>query len=519
MMQTALNLASLPDDILLSISSFLSLADVLTFPLVCHAFNSVAQNRVLWIILLNAESLVRPIACPAFTDLSTLALEDLRRIACHTIRLQHNWTTGRFDPLPIAGPIKTVILNVPRQEEDLEQNVGLLDLIFQVPGTEYYVFHSRDTGQLLVWDVGLGRQVAPGIFVAKRIVDVSAGRQTQGLFWMGLLVSEHSAIPSDKMMIVRLDYDAPTGPDLKITFEYTFAPNLTHWAIFMTEEYIGAIELSESQLVDAHLRIVAVNIGTGRQTIITTNVPIDEAHNMGAHSGTCTVEDNTFILFEDSDNSFVFLIPKAILPHDANHDIPASSNLACYTRTSNVSWDPGAGRTFTPEGVLSANNMYGVPAVSLQALDTVVWSSSYEVPESVMQIRFWTPCMQTLPPERSTAMTTAAPAAGAPTTIPTLECKWVANIQGSLGDASNSAWKLMLLSHSGCNVLLVMERGTHLELRLIVVDPELNKCVQHRLAVPENMELGYVYGLSIDDHRGVITLLDTRGLLYAIPYA
>lgn len=68
--------------------------------------------------------------------------------------------------------------------------MGLLDLIFQVPGTEYYVFHSRLTGELVVWDVGAARQVTRGLYVARRIMDVSAGQQTEGRFWMGLLVSE-----------------------------------------------------------------------------------------------------------------------------------------------------------------------------------------------------------------------------------------------------------------------------------------------------------------------------------------
>lgn len=77
----------------------------------------------------------------------------------------------------------------------------------------------------------------------------------------------------------------------------------------------------------------------------------------------------------------------------------------------------------------------------------------------------------------------------------------------------------MLLSHTGRSMLLVMDQGTHLELRLINFDPQTNACTSHLLEVPAFIELSYVYGLSMDDHRGVITLLDTRGYLYAIPYA
>ncbi|KAF8151190.1 hypothetical protein BJ912DRAFT_1051621 [Pholiota molesta] len=498
-----LNLSSLPDDILLAILGFQGLADVLIFPLVCRAFNAIAQKRALWIRALHSERLRRPIACPAHTDLAALTLADLKRIARRTYRLQRTWTTEQPTPLRVVGPIKAVELSVPDTlAEEPNGDMGLLDLIFQVPGTEYYVFHSRLTGELVVWDVGAARQVTRGLYVARRIMDVSAGQQTEGRFWMGLLVSESQfSFSLNRVMVVCLEYDAPeaAGPSLTITFAYAFKPGLSHWAIFMTKEYIGALEcvpsLDLDSPMDAYIRVIAVNIATARQTLITTDILREDLALGVAHSGTSTVNDDTFILFEDNLTSHVFLVPRAALPHNANRDARNHHHL------ENTPY------TFTPEGALSANDAYGVPR------------------------------SRCIPWRRRPGTTRAGAIAGAQYAGPLLGACIVrrggsgggasahARAQmdrqrpGALQDSPDSAWKLMLLSHSGRSVLLVMDLDTHLELRLVAVDPELDRCAVHRLAVPPFIELDHVYGLSIDDHRGVITLLDTRGVLFALPYA
>lgn len=338
-----------------------------------------------------------------------------------------------------------------------------------------------------------------------------------------------------------LEYDAPeaAGPSLTTTFAYGFKPGLSHWAIFMTKEYIGALEcvpsLDLDSPTDAYIRVVAVNIATARQTLITTDIlrevriakfrprsiltrrdALSFVQDLAlgvAHSGTSTVNDDTFILFEDNVISHVFLVPRATLPHNANPDVPPTATLPCHKRATATTWNPSP-YTFTPEGALSANDSYGVPAVSLHSMDKETWDNegrSYNR-ERNMQVRFWAPELRFF----SSFSVEEVGAAAAPAL--TLAPKWVANVPGALQDSPDSAWKLMLLSHSGRSVLLVMDLDTHLELRLVAVDPELDRCAVHRLAVPPFIELDNVYGLSIDDHRGVITLLDTRGVLFALPY-
>lgn len=65
----------------------------------------------------------------------------------------------------------------------------VLDVIFQVPGTALYVFHSRVTGTIAAWNVDLGRRVTPEIHISRRVLDVSPGQNELGKFSMGLLTS------------------------------------------------------------------------------------------------------------------------------------------------------------------------------------------------------------------------------------------------------------------------------------------------------------------------------------------
>lgn len=134
------------------------------------------DHRSFWITVLHNERLIRPIACPFHEDLSRHDLRSLKQFALHSLRLQRNWCLPRPR---IIGPIKAVSLGLP-----------LLDVIFQVPGTELYLFHSRTTGTLEVWDIGLGKRVTQQEYVSSRIADVSPGEDLLGTFSMGLLTSD-----------------------------------------------------------------------------------------------------------------------------------------------------------------------------------------------------------------------------------------------------------------------------------------------------------------------------------------
>lgn len=177
-MTAGIKLSSLSVDVLFHIISFLSLADCVTLPLVCRNLHGLSHKRSMWIRALQRERAARPIACTTYEDLTNLDLDSLRRIALHTLRLAHNWARG--EPR-VVGAIKAVPLgtDVPR-----------LDLLFQVPAAELYVFHSRKTGEARTWHAGTARQIAPPLHVSQRVMDVSPGQERAGAFAMGLLTSE-----------------------------------------------------------------------------------------------------------------------------------------------------------------------------------------------------------------------------------------------------------------------------------------------------------------------------------------
>ena len=135
----------------------------------------LSEQRGYWIDALREARLTRPIACPLREDLLQHDLQSLKRIAFHTLRLEQNWSS----PEPrIHGPIKAVVLGLP-----------VLDVIFQVPGTTLYVFHSRSRGTIAAWDIDLGKRVTPEIDISTRVLDVSPGQDEPGKFSMGLLTS------------------------------------------------------------------------------------------------------------------------------------------------------------------------------------------------------------------------------------------------------------------------------------------------------------------------------------------
>ncbi|KAF8963664.1 hypothetical protein BDZ97DRAFT_2013311 [Flammula alnicola] len=458
-------------------------------------------KREFWIHALRMERLTRPIACPLHEDLTRHDLQSLKRIALHTLRRERNWSL----PEPqVIGSIKSVMLN-PR---------GLGTIIFQVPGTELYVFHSRSTGMVVAWDVGLGKQATPSIYISRLIMDMSPGQDQAGRFSMGLLTSESwdsYEIKSSQIGVVCLEY-GPAGVTLSLSFEHTFKAGLSRWAVFMTKEYVGALECDPTvEESDATIDIIALNLSSGNKTLIKTDILRHEFGVNVGHLGTSTADGNMFILVEYKKNSRVYCCPKSYLPHDGNPECPSTSVLKCRKKPAlRHAWKQAhPDDELEPEAALSSDDFYGIPAVSLHGIQrpsrTAAWqpkeTSKYE---TRIQIRFW-----------------AKPAPDTTKVMPSLIAKHSVDIDGSLQDSPepDSSWKLMLLPESGRKVLLVVNLNTHLSFQLVNYDPEMDKISVHRLELPHFIDISQIYGFSLDDHRGVITLLDTRGVLFAIPYA
>ena len=95
----------------------------------------------------------------------------------HTLRLKRNWDTQKPQ---ILGPVRTLPLELPA-----------IDDLFQVPGTELYVFYCPTSGTIELWDIGWGRRVGAPIDVSTNIFDISSGEDLPGKFSMALLACDN----------------------------------------------------------------------------------------------------------------------------------------------------------------------------------------------------------------------------------------------------------------------------------------------------------------------------------------
>jgi hypothetical protein len=140
---------------------------------------SLAAEKAFWITALKNERLIRPIACPYHEDITMHDIHNLRRIALHTRRLERNWNSEKPQ---VLGQIKTVSLGIPT-----------LEILFQVPGTELYVFHCHIRGIVELWHIGLGKVVCGPFRISPDPCDISQVEDLPGRLSMALLVGKEGS--------------------------------------------------------------------------------------------------------------------------------------------------------------------------------------------------------------------------------------------------------------------------------------------------------------------------------------
>jgi hypothetical protein len=272
----------------------------------------------------------------------------------------------------------------------------------------------------------------------------------------------------------------------------------------MTKEVVGVLRCDVSRR-DPTIDLLALNISSKKVTMIKTDIPynvgfpvsdlcwysvIMQPSNEDGHSATSACDGDIFILIEHGSTSVSFCCPKEYLPHDSNESCPDESFHRCNASALRIL--DGSGTRYHAEGALSSDSFYGVPAVSMHSVVNPLAEGN------IIHIRFWT---------RSSS---------SPKTLSLLQS---ANVRGVLHDSPGSAWQLMLIPHSGRQVLLVADFNENVVLRLVRHNLETSAASVHELELPPFIDLSLVYSLALDDYRGVISLLDGRGNLFAIPYA
>lgn len=197
------------------------------------------------------------------------------------------------------------------------------------------------------------------------------------------------------------------------------------------------------------------------------------------------------ILVEEAPTSVIYTIPKRHFPRDDTPDCPS---MSIFNFPHFATFNIEGGEELDPQGALTADPKYGIPAVSLYQIQDPKG-------EHDIHIRFW---IDVWPYEdHSMRVFPLDPI----------------RVRGTIQDSEDSSWQLMLLPHSGRMVLMVMNVGGKVGLQLVKCDRQTADVSLHEIDLPPVIDISAVHGLSLDDNRGVISVLDKHGMLYAIPFA
>ncbi|KAJ2918553.1 hypothetical protein MD484_g1831, partial [Candolleomyces efflorescens] len=525
----------LPEELSLAPLQYCEIETWVSFALTCKRFSRWFENRIFWISALKSTRHQRPIACPFHHDLSKCSLEELQDIGHRTMRLERNWSL----PQPkLVGPVRSI---------PLERRY--LDAIFQVPGTQLYLMHSRTEERLYCIDASKkdgkesSRLIAGPMLGAPKILDVSPGQDDDGMYSMGLLLGNLDQVAT-AIVIASLEYGLGEGKD-EVKLSYRFQHSLEfgpgYWAIFMTREIVGVM-VNPARAPEDRLEILAYNIASGDQTVIQTDIAVPRGQDV--RSGTSIYDDDLFFLVESAGDSRLHRCPRSLLPTDDKLDhvnirqFKGADDRHCV-RTL---WGSQGGvvESYT-EGALSADPYYGVPAVSihrhvLQIDDdemAVEDESAREPMRSRMEVRFWTSSKEE--PTNKGNVTTGdgtfqieledSASDEKPTLIPhsSSYVRGIVQETATIGGAAAGAWVLMLIPPSGRMAAMILDVGGELApspiLSLVRFNKESKECTTHTLELPDVISMSDVYGLTIDDNCGQISLLDTHGSMHIVSYA
>ncbi|TFK44937.1 hypothetical protein BDQ12DRAFT_641983 [Crucibulum laeve] len=482
-----MGLSDLPEDVLLYILQYCRLDDVARFSEVCVAFDAMSRRRGFWIAPLERTRRFNPIACPLHDDLKNFSLERLRDIAFHTLRLEKNWSLPK--PIPIR-PLQTTTF--PNEK---------LHIIFRIPGTSLFLMHSPDRGTMTCWDATLGQPISKPLYVTTCVLEASLGRDEYGRFSRALLtVDEEVGLHS--VTIVSVQYDKHP-PEVEITFTWDCMPmDRFYFGIFLENEVVGVLrgDLSSNHNVEiiAHNTISdsISTIGTDLAYWVRSSLLFPDLFNVDTEIEVTFWKGAMLFQTENAYQHFLFSCPADLLPWNTNPRCPSDS----YIYWSNVlprSREVEIGMTVVtvkPEGILSSDQAYGLLGVSVLSPQ----NNTSELPSTL--IRFWSPGLDNADK----------------VDVSTIREDLVV-VPGKLQQWSG--WLPFKLAQSGKQLILIVTLDNETFLQLVRYYPETPATSVHRLDVPPVVDLKHLEGISIDDHLGVITLINPQGAMHTLAYA
>jgi hypothetical protein len=308
----------------------------------------------------------------------------------------------------------------------------------------------------------------------------------------------------------------PTNATLKLILQHEFVGK-HHWGIFLDKDFVGT--LCHDPLANK-LHVVALGLSSMKEIFIETDLPslvcsifwviaptsynyFQEAPLTLGHifrTNTALVEGDLCILFVDSSaKSWIFTVPRSCLLQSND---PYSPQNYTHTFKSNFAFFEGYCQNREDDNretmTVTASSAFGVQAMTIHTPQT----PNGDFNPVFTDIIFWVQ-----PEDKNT------PSPLVPMVLPN-------GIPGTLFSPSESNfWQPLFQTFSGRNGLIISdveEEGKQI-LRLLSCD---TRTVTYRdLPLPDFLLASRIHGLSIDDHLGVVNVIDSDGVLHAIPYA
>ncbi|KAJ7145535.1 hypothetical protein C8R44DRAFT_755489 [Mycena epipterygia] len=227
-------LSDIPADVLMEITGHLDLSDSLQLVATCSTCRTLLRSRYFWIVALNRMEHFhrRPLPSSPGTDITSLSLATLQKLAIHAYKLKKNWAS--------ASP-RTVSVRRLVTERHLSK--------FS-PIEASHLFLTLSATRFACWDTVSGECIAALEHPEGYMVRMSDPHVALGKCLVGIVY--HSYSPEAMMMeiaVLQIDYHEPVATVSKVFSKSWTAPDLASHLVSnvaVNEELIAVVLLARS---------------------------------------------------------------------------------------------------------------------------------------------------------------------------------------------------------------------------------------------------------------------------------
>ncbi|KAJ7747721.1 hypothetical protein B0H16DRAFT_1554317 [Mycena metata] len=454
------HLVDLPVDIIYHVLSKMRLEDAWSFTATSRTFHELTADRGFWLNALKSNPGMLSASNPL--TLQHLDLQTLKQLALHSIKLDCNWSLPR-----------PRIIGEVRRYDIGDRSILETNHLFRFPGSELFIFHSSK--QLKCFNFGTG-QITTILDLDAYVRCASYDFLPDKSVVLGLASRGGSNFKFPILHYIKIELHASQSQvAATILLQPTLARDSDCQKPFVSSRIVGAV-----QTRGGGTEILTYDLLSGGSATIVTDIPNNYA--ISRRLDFSFYQDNLYLLADDGPKALVYCCPRQFLPYGTES---ATASMLTFGDMDPVS---------IPTKIWKRRG-----AVCLQMLRDANFVKIHDglgVPLSkfVTTFRFWQRADRAL-----------GPAIFREITIPGM-------CSGEL---------TMQIAPTGYHVVAsLLDPGkTGCDLVLIRFNSDSNSCSSHELEIPTGVGVAAPPNiLAVDDHRGIVWLVD-RGDLLAIPYA